>query len=178
MTAIPISAQAAAAALAASTLTLEHVKIGDLLVSACTGLSGPNELVITDKPIGLGYNIADAAVDVQIEKTLDIVFVNPQYSAEQISAALLNGDIDSLTESWGDKKDKLYEKQSTREIVTLQTHEGSYENMLLRIIDPIYDNVNNWDAWRGTVTLTQINPATSEGGGGLIDSALENLGEL
>jgi hypothetical protein len=175
---IPVSAAAAAAALAASTLTLEHVKIGDLLVSACTGLSGSNELLITDKPIGEGYNIADAAVDVQLEKTLNIVFANPQYSAEEISAALLSGEADSLTESWRDKKDALYELQSTREIVTLQTHEGSYENMLIRVIDPIFDNVNNWDGWIGTVTLTQISPLTSEGGGGLIDSAQEAAGEL
>lgn len=175
---IPVSAAAASAALAAGTLQLEYVKIGDLVVSACTGLSGANEVTITEKPIGAGYPITDAAVDVPLEKSLDIVFANPQYSAEAIAAALLSGEADSLTESWRDKKDILYEIQSTREIVTLQTHEGSYENMLIRVIDPVFDNVENWDGWFGTVILHQITQIDSEGGGGILDGALSDEGPL
>lgn len=172
---IPASALAAATILAIESLQLEYVKIGDLVVSACTGLSGANEILITEKPIGAGYPITDAAVDVPLEKSLDIVFSNPQYSAEAIAAALISGEADSLTESWRDKKDKLYEMQATREIVTLQTHEGSYENMLIRVIDPVFDAVENWDGWMGTVVLHQINPISADGGGGLLDAAEETV---
>ena len=63
--------------------------------------------------------------------------------------------------------------QANREIVTLQTHEGSYENMIIRVIDPVFDSVENWDGWVGTVILHQINPISSDDGGGLIDAAEE-----
>ena len=170
---IPASAAAASVLLAVGNLLLEDVKIGDLLVSACTGLSGANELEITRKPIGTGYVITDAAVDVPIEKTLDIVFSNPQFSPEKLAQALLTGEIESYTESWRDKKDKLYEMQKNRDIVTLQTHENSYENMLIRVIDPVFDNVENWDGWLGTVILSQIIPIAADSGGGILDSGEE-----
>ena len=75
---IPASALAASVILAVESLQLEYIKIGDLIVSACTGLSGSNEITITEKPIGAGYPITDAAVDVPLEKSLDIVLANPQ----------------------------------------------------------------------------------------------------
>ena len=168
-----MAATAAAAVLVVENLLLEDVKIGEILVSSCTGLSGSTELSITEKPIGAGYAITDAAVDVPIEKTLDICFAPPQYSAEAIAAALLTGEIDSLTESWQDKKNALYALQSSREIVTLQTHEGSYPNMLVRLIDPAFDNIKNWDAFFCTVVMHQITPLEDEGGGGLLDAASE-----
>ncbi len=175
---IPIASAAAAAALIVENLLLEHIKIGDIIVSACTGLSGSSELLITEKRIGAGYAITDAAVKVPTEKTIDICFAPPQYSAEAVAAALITGEVDSLTESWQDKRDALHDLQSNRELITLQTHENSYNNMIIRVIDPLFDSVENWNAFFATVTLRQINPVSSDGGGGIVDSELADAGAL
>jgi hypothetical protein len=175
---ISVSTAAAAAALAANITTLRDVKIGNLVVSACTGLSGPSELLVTEKPIGTGYPISDAAVSVPLEKTVDIIFTTPQYSAEQLAAAIQSGSAASITGTWVDDKNELYDLQTTREIVKLQTHEGSYPNMIISLIVPVFDNIENWDGWIGAVTLKQINYASTEPEGGLVDATISNKGNL
>ena len=171
---LPQGAAAAVAALSSGLLgSMKIVKIGDLVVSGLTGLSGASQLNITNKPTGAGYSMTDAAVFEPLELTLDIVFANPQYSAEAIAAALLNGEADSLTEGWQQKKDELYAMQYEREIVVVQTQENIYPNMLIKIIDPVYDADNNWDGFMASVTVHQINPVVSDGGGGLLDSVNE-----
>jgi hypothetical protein len=158
--------------------TIQQVKIGDILVSACTGLSNPREVTITEKPLAAGYPITDAIVPVPQEITLDIIFANPQYSAEAIASALLTGNASSLTESWRDKRDKLYAYQDNKEIIEAQTHENNYTDMVVKLIDPVFDPENNWDGFFATVVLHQITQQTSTGGSGVIDSVLEAVGDL
>ena len=167
-----------AAAWAAGALgNIDSVKIGDIVVSACEGLSNPSELVITEKTIGTGYPIADAAVKVVQTVTLNIAFVDPQITAEALQQALMTGDTTGLTEGWRDKKAALKAYQDELGIVTTQTHEDIYENTMVQLIDPVYDALNNWDGFFATVEMKQIKRQPTEEGG-LFDSAAEALGEL
>ena len=176
---LPGNIAAAAAAFAAGALgNIEYVKIGDIIVSACRGLSHPSELEITEKVIGTGYPISDAARKVPLTITLDIVFVDPQISADALVSSIISGDASSLTEGWRDKKAALYALQDGKEIVTTTTHENSYSDTMVQAIDPVYDADNNWDGFFATVTMKQIKRQPTDGGGGLLDSALEALGGL
>jgi len=169
----------AASAIAAALLGLiDDVKIGDMIVSSLTDLSNPSELRITRKPISMGYAITDAAVDVPREITLGICLADPQLSAEALAAAVLNGTVDSLTESWRDKRAYIEQIQTDRELVTVQTHEGVYFNMLLQRIDPIWDVSFNGDALFASCTFVQVNIIDLEDAGGLLDQAEGAAGGL
>ena len=167
-----------AAAWAAGALgQISQVKIGDIVVSACEGLSNPSELIITRKVIGTGYPISDAAVKGILDITLDICFANPQLSAEALQTAFMSGATAGLTKGWREKKDALYAIQDGLEIVSTQTHDKIYKNTMVQLIDPVYDALNNWDGFFATVVMTQIKRQSTEEGG-LFDSPAEALGDL
>lgn len=151
------------------------VKIGKLVVSALIGMSAPTELLVTNKPIQKGYAITDAAVEWPRDVVLEICLANPDYSAEAGISAALTGSVASFTETWRDKKTKLYALKSTREIVDVQTHEDIFKNLIVRMIEPIYDS---YDAFFATVILQPVryDDATTEGG--IKDSAEESKGNL
>ena len=156
---------------------LDTIEIGDLLVSVLTGLNAPKEYTITRKPIEDGYSITDAAVEEPTELVMTICLTNPEYSIEAGLSAALTGNAGSLLETWRDKRDKLYEIQSNRELVTVQTHDNTYDNMLIRLIDPIYDVDENSEAFFATVYLSEIRKVGTLLGG-LIDAAEELVGGL
>ena len=156
---------------------IDQIKIGDIIVSACERIQAPSELRITRKTIGAGYPITDAAVKQPRDISLDIVFVDPQYSLDELKTSLLTGDVSNLIEGWRDRKDALQDYQDNLEIISLQTHENIYENMLVTLIDPVYNADDNWDGFFATVTLSQIKTQAEEEGG-LYDSVTDALGEL
>ncbi len=156
---------------------IEIVKIGDLVVSSLTGLSAPRELIPTRKSIEDGYETTDAAVKVPDELLMNIVIANPEFSLEAGLTAAVSGTVDSFLDTWRDGIKYLKQLQDDRELVEVQTHEGVYTSMLVRLLDPIYDVDFNADAWIGTVFMDEIrvNPT---GAGGLIDSARQAVGGL
>ncbi len=176
---IPNNVADAAAAVKDGELGLiEQVYIGDLLVSALTGLSGGDEMIVTRKPIEEGFAASDAAVRLPTVRSLDICLANPDYSIEAGATAAMTGDVSSLTDTWRDKKDKLFQMFESKEIVEVTTHENSYPSMIIESITPWYDVEENWDAYFATVVVSEI-PETSSGtDGGLIDKAKDAVGGM
>jgi hypothetical protein len=176
---IPNNIADAAAAVRDGSLGLITVaKIGDLVVSALTDLSATLAIIPTRKPIAAGYTVTDAAVDVPQDLSLTICLSNPQYSADAALAAAMTGDVSGLTETWRDKRDQLKQMLDDREIVTVQTHEGVYESMLVTMIDPIFDVDENADAYFAYVSCTKYRQIETGAGGGLLDKAKESVGGL
>ncbi len=152
--------------------------IGDIMVSALIGLSNPKDLMVTRKPVEEGYAITDAAVDVPRDITLTVVFANPEYSVDAALGAALSGNIAGFNDTWRDKRDQLYQLQEDREIITVQTHENLYENMIVSSISPIWDNEDNSDAWFADIAFQEITTVSTEAVGGLLDKAKEVVGGL
>lgn len=157
---------------------IEVVKIGDLVVDCLTGLTAPNRKNVTRKPIDAGFAVTDAAVDVPDDVVLNIILTNPDYSLDTGTQAALTGSIDSLNETWRDKKNELYQIFNDREIVTIQTHENTHDSMLIESIEPLYDVDENWDAFVATVTAIQITKATAQTTTGKVNAAQADFGEL
>lgn len=135
---------------------IEDIKIGDLIVSALTGLDGSDEMTITEKPVEAGYNITDAAIKMPARRSLDIVLANPSYTIEAGITAALSGNVEQLVDTWREKKKRLYQIFEDRELVTLQTHEDILESMLIQSITPLYDLENNLDAFVCNVQMQQV----------------------
>ena len=150
---------------------IEQVKIGDLLVDALLTLYVPSSKSITRKPMAENFVITDAAVDDPLEMSLDICLANPSYGVGALTDAAMSGSVENLTQTWRDKKKELYTMFTENEIVTVQTHEGVYNNMLITNIDPKYNSGNNMDAFFANVYLTQIEKRSSGTEGGLKDQA-------
>lgn len=134
----------------------QDIKIGDLLVSALMGLDTPDETAITDKPVQAGYSVNDMAVDLPQIQTWNIILTNPDISAESAVVAAFTGDASSLTQTWRDKKDQLYQYKKDRELLDIQTHEELFSNFMVQSIIPNYDVNENLDAFVCTVQLKQI----------------------
>jgi len=150
---------------------LEQVKIGDLLVSALLTLYVPSTKSITRKPMAENFAITDAVVDEPLEMSLDICLANPSYGVGALTDAAMTGSVESLTQTWRDKKKELYTMFNENEIVKVQTHENVYTNMIITSIDPQYNLGNNMDAFFANVYLTQIKKLSSGSEGGLKDQA-------
>jgi len=157
---------------------IEQIYIGDLLVSALTGLSGSDEMIVTEKPIEEGYAATDAAVRLPTVRSLDICLANPDYSIETGVTAALTGDVSSLTDTWRDKRDTLWQMFEDKEIIEVQTHEDNYPSMIIQSITPWYDADENWDAYFATVVVRELIETSTGSEGGLLDKAKDAVGEL
>lgn len=157
---------------------IEIIKIGDLVVSALTGLYASDEMMITEKPIETGMAITDAAVKLPAEIVLEVCFSNPDLSIESGVTAALSGDPSSLVETWRDKRDELFSIFNNREIVEVATHDAAYESMMITSIVPWYDVDENYDAYFASITLREIQQIDTGGGGGLLDKAKDAVGSL
>ena len=155
---------------------VETIKIGDLVVSALTGLDSPTSLTVTRKPMQSGYTITDAAVDNNDDLTLDILLANPDFSAEAGITAAITGDVSAFTETWRDKRDELYDYFNERTLVEVQTHDNNYPNMLIQSISPLYDVDSNFDAWVGSVVFVPLVLIEDDSKGGKKTQALKNVG--
>ena len=160
---IPTNVVDAAAAIKDGSLGLiDEVSIGDLVVSALQGLRGGDEKEITERPVEAGFSVIEAAVERPTVRVLDIVLTNPDFSVEAGITAALNGSIEQFTETWRDKKEKLYTMYNGSELVTVTTHENVYPGMLIQRIEPWYDVDENWDCFIATVTFQQFDERQTE----------------
>lgn len=135
---------------------VNHVKIGDLVVSSLHGLDDPISLQIAQHKVQTGSTIAYSAVDQRNSISMDIMLANPDYTVDGALAATATGNVSTLTDTWRDKKKQLYEIMDTRTIVDVQTHEELYSNCLVQAIYPSYDVDENWDCFFATVVLERI----------------------
>jgi len=175
---LPTSLADAAASIADGTLGLiEIVAIGDLAVSALTGLDGSDEMMITDKPIEEGFDVSDAAIKIPTTRTLNICLANPDFSVEAGIEAALSGSFGGFADTWRDKKEQLYEYYNNRELLSVLTQENLYTDMLISSITPWYDVNQNDDAFFATVVFKKINKV-GDPLAGLIDAAESAVGGL
>ena len=156
---------------------IETVSIGDVTVSALMALDGSDELDITSHRIEDGMEITYAAVDVPTKRSLTICLANPDFSIESGLDSVLTGNFSGFTDTWRDKRDKIYEYKDNRELITVSTHERVYENMMIRSITPLWDVDNNFDCFFATVVVKQLT-ISSSAQTGIFDAAKSALGGL
>ena len=179
---IPTNIVDAAASIKDGTLgPITEVSIGDLVVSALQGLSGDDVMEITERPVEAGFNVIEAAVELPLERTLEVVLANPDFSVEAGVTAALNGSVSQFTETWRDKKQKLYDMRKGRQIVTVTTHENVYNNMLIQRISPWFDVDENYECFIASVTVRQLDTrqtGAAEGLEGALTASLSSVGGL
>jgi len=172
---LPTNVVDAAASIKDRKLGFTEISIGDLVVSALQELSGDDEVIITERPVEEGFNIIEAAVHVPKTRVLGIVLGNPDFSVESGVKAALNGSVTQFTETWRDKRDRLYEIKNGLEIVNLTTHEEHIKNMMIQKISPWYDIEENWEAFVANVTMEQIDIRQLESADSLLGAMTAGL---
>lgn len=155
---IPTNIVDAAAQIRDGTIgVIDLITIGDLQVSALTGLQVPREKDVTRRRVQAGFEVINGMLDVSTDIIMDIVLGNPDFSPEAGVTAALTGSFAGFTETWRDKRDTLYAMFDDNEIINVTTHEGSYPSYVISRINPVFDNEENWDCYIATVTLTPFN---------------------
>jgi hypothetical protein len=134
----------------------DTIKIGDLVVSVLTGISGGDTKEVSGRPVVAGYDTTEIARRGPWSRTLKIMLMNPDLSLEAGMKAALTGQVTALMETWADKLQRLRDIFDTDEIVTVQTLDMIRENCLVTGIEDMYDPDENWDCWIGSVTVAQI----------------------
>lgn len=155
---IPSNIIDAAAQIKDGTLgVIDLITIGDVQVSALTGLQAPREKDVTRRRVQAGFEVINGMVELSTDLVLDIVLGNPDFSPEAAVTAALTGTFAGFTETWQDKRDSLTALFDTNEIVNVTTHENSYPSRVISRLEPLFDNTENYDCWVGRVTLTPFN---------------------
>lgn len=131
--------------------------IGDITVSALTGLSIQFQKDVTRQQIEAGFSVIQGVTYVPLEITMQIVFANPDYSPEALLNASLGNDFSGLTETWREKRDALFDYFNNREIIDVTTHDSLYQNFIISNISPVYDSEENYDCYIAAVTLVEYN---------------------
>lgn len=134
----------------------ETVKIQDLTVSALTAIDYTDSMIITERPMQAGYRATDAATKVMKDVSIDICLSNPDYSIEAGVEAFLGGGAEQLTTTWREKRDTLYEYFESKTVVSFQSHERVFENMMIQDITPYHEVNNLYDAFFANVILKEI----------------------
>lgn len=158
---------------------IEIVKIGDVVVSALTGLQWPMEREVTRRPVQAGFTVAMGANIIPSDIVMDVVLANPNFAPEALVTAALTGDLAGFTATWREKKSQIETYFEKGEIISGSTHVKKFENYLISRIEPIYDNEENWDCWIATITLTPFDNQQSEsdtGVAGAITASVQATG--
>ena len=153
---IPTNIADAIAGLRDGTIGSQQVKIGDLYVSALSGLRIPKRKEVTRRPVQAGYSVDMGVIDTPTEIEMDIVLANPDYSPEGFVTAGLTGSPEQLTETWTEKRDLLYSTMESKEIVDVTTHDQGFSSFVIESIEPHYDAEEDWEGWVGTVRLVHF----------------------
>lgn len=157
------------------------IKIGDCVVSALTGLSGADSVTITERKVRSGFAVVEGVDDDPKDRVFTILLADPEISIEAGLSAALTGSLAGMTETWRDKRETLYSHFRNHDIVTAISHVESLPNMIIRVIDPIYDSEENWDAFVARVELHEWSQGTAEAASGVegaITAAASAVGAL
>lgn len=160
---IPTNMIDAAAQIKDGTLgVIKLITIGDIQVSALTGLSALREKEVTRRRVQAGFEVINGAVELATDLVLDIVLANPDLSPEAGVTAALTGSFAGFLDTWRDKKDALYAEFDAGTILSVTTHENTYPARVISRIEPLFDVENNWDCWIGRVTFTPFDNQQNE----------------
>lgn len=165
---IPTNIADAAASARDGTLGAQQIMIGELVISALTGVRITQRKEVTRRPVQAGYLVDMGVIDTPTEIEMDIVLANPDYSPEGLLTAALTGDIEQLTMTWSEKRDALYAMMNDKEIVDVTTHDQGFSSFVIESIEPRYDADDDWEGFIGTVRLVSFN---NQGGDTKIDLA-------
>lgn len=165
---IPTNIADAAAAIRDGSIGAQDVMIGELVVSALTGVRISERKEVTRRPVQAGYSVDMGVIDVPVEIEMDIVLANPDYSAEGLVTAALTGSPEQLTETWTEKRDTLYALMRNKEIIDVTTHDQGFSGFVIESIDPMYDAEEDWEGWIGSVRLVAF---SNQGGATAVDMA-------
>lgn len=172
MVGIPTNIADAAAAVRGGDIFPQEVKIGDLVVSALTGLRTPRRKEITRRAVQAGYSVSMGVIDVPDEIEMDIIFANPDYSLEGILTSVLTGSPEQLAETWVEKRDALYALFDSREIIDCTTHDQGYPPVfVIESIEQQNDADDDWEGWIGTVRLVQFGTQSGDTAVDLLSAA-------
>lgn len=170
---------------------IDVVTIGDLHVSALLGITGSDKKEVTRRPVQAGFQVIKGIVDVPTDKTLHVVLADPDFSVEAGITAAITGSIAGFTDTWRDKKAKLYEmfngpksgpnKDQPVVIEEITLQDDVWNNKIITEIEPIFDVNENWACFIGRVTFA---PFDNRQQGAIDDvssamtSGLQNVGGL
>lgn len=163
---IPTNIADAVASIRDGSIGAQQVMIGDLIVSALTGVRIVHRKEVTRRPVQAGYSVDVGVIDVPVEIEMDIVLANPNYSPEGFVTAGLTGNLELLTQTWTEKRDLLYTIQENKEIVAVTTHDMGFPKFVIESIEPVYDAEEDWEGWIGTVRLVSFG---NQGGDTAVD---------
>lgn len=173
---IPTNIVDAASSIKDGTLgVIETIQIGDVIVSALTGLQ--NEMIreVTRRPVQAGFEVMMGANVVPSDIVMDVVLANPNLAPEAVVTAALTGGMSGFTSTWREKKAQLEQYFTDGEILDGSTHIAPFTSHLISRITPVYDNEENWDCWIATIILTPFNNQQVESDTGVLGAATAAL---
>lgn len=136
---------------------IDVVTLGNLTISALTGISGSDKKSVTRRPVQAGFQVVKGIVSVPTDKFLNIVLADPDFSAEAGIQAALTGSLAGFTESWRDKKDLLYEmfnEDGESEIFEARLPNDVWHSRFISEIEQIHDVEEDWNCFIARVTLS------------------------
>lgn len=140
---------------------LTPAKIGDLAVDLAITYSAPREATVTERPVEKGFAVSDARYIKPQYITMECIFTDPDVSGGNVARQASNGTLrQSLTTSWREKRDRLYELFETQELLEVSTPEQDYENMVILEILPDR-RASTANAFFCTVNLREIRQVSS-----------------
>lgn len=179
---IPTNVVDAASAIKDGALgVISTIQIGDVIVSALTGLQWPKEKNVTRRPVQAGFDVTMGAVETPADLVLDIVLANPNFAPEALATAALTGDLAGFTATWREKKAQIEQYFTDNEVLDGTTHIAPFTSHIITKIEPRFDSEENWDCWIATITLTPFNNRQAEadlGVAGALTAAASAVGSL
>lgn len=160
---------------------IDVIKIGEVTVSALTGLSGGDSVEISDRAVQAGFLVTEGVIKNPRERVLTIVLADPEISLEAGLSAAISGDLAGFTETWRDKKAALYAHFNALDIIDVVTHEDVYPSMIIRSITPLFDADENWDCFVAQVEVREWSERSTTSATGVdnaLTAAAEALGAL
>jgi len=160
---------------------IKTIMIGDLAVSALTGLQTPMEKDVTRRPVQAGFDVLVGMTDTPTDIIMDVVLLDPDFSIDAGVTAALTGGLSGFTSSWRDKRDLLKSMFAAREVVTVTTHDDVYPARVISRINPQYDSDMNINGYIAQVTLTPFDnrqQGSIDSVAGAMTSGLQSVGGL
>jgi hypothetical protein len=179
---IPTNVVDAVSAIKDGTLgVIATIQIGDVVVSALTGLQWPMEREVTRRPVQAGFSVVMGANIVPGDIVMDVVLANPNFAPEAVVTAALTGGMSGFTATWREKKSQLEQYFTDGEILDGTTHIAPFSGYLISRLEPRFDNEENWDCWIANVTLTPFDNRQADadtGAAGAMTAALQSVGGM
>jgi hypothetical protein len=138
-------------------------------------------VTITERRVQAGFVVTEGVIDDPQNPVFTILLADPEISLEAGLSAALTGSIAGMTETWRDKKETLLSHFRNHDIVTAISHDNVFANMMIRLIEPLYDSDENWDCFIARVELHQWSQGTETAAvdvGNAITAASVQVGAL